>query len=280
MRPVTVTSPRAIVHHPFSNSVPRFAIIIPACDEAPVLGAVLQELLRAIAPDQFTIVVGVNGSSDETAAVARGYPVLVAETAKRGYGYGCEAAIRLAERVLPEVHGYIFFAADGASDPRDLAALVAAFKQGYKFVLGARTASIGNWRIMRFSHVVANFALALWCGLLAGRWFRDLGPLRLIERDLFHAIAPREMTFGWTIEAQIVAARLGEAIYETPARERRRIAGEQKVSGVTWRRTFAIGCRIVAAGWRTRRRFAGVRSAESSLPARTKQLVPQPQRGA
>jgi hypothetical protein len=47
---------------------------------------------------------------------------------------------------------------------------------------------------------------------------------------LFEAIAPREMTFGWTIEAQVGAAMLGASICEVPAHERRRIAGEQKVS--------------------------------------------------
>ena len=73
---------------------------------------------------------------------------------------------------------------------------------------------------------------------------------------LFEAIAPQEMTFGWTIEAQIGAAVLGARIREVPARERSRIAGEQKVSGVTWRRTLMIGFRIFAAGWRAHYRFA------------------------
>ena len=47
------------------------------------------------------------------------------------------------------------------------------------------------------------------------------------------------MTFGWTIEAQIAAARLRSAICEIPVNERRRIAGQQKVSGVTWQRTLS-----------------------------------------
>jgi hypothetical protein len=100
----------------------------------------------------------------------------------------------------------------------------------------------------------------------------------LIERKLFEAIAPREMTFGWTIEPQIAAARLGAAICEVPASERPRLAGTQKVSGVTWRRTFAIGCRILAAGFRARLRFHRIASADSS-PAE-KELVVQPQQGA
>jgi hypothetical protein len=131
---------------------------------------------------------------------------------------------------------------------------------------------------MRLSHVIANFAVALWCGILAGRWFRDLAPVRLIERNLFEAIAPREMTFGWTIEAQIAAARLGAAICEVPASERPRLAGQQKVSGVTWQRTFMIGCRILAAGLRTRARFSRMGNVE--LNPAEKEMVTQPQRGS
>jgi glycosyltransferase involved in cell wall biosynthesis len=234
---------------------PRFAIIIPACDEEECIGRVVDELSGTIDSEKFVIVVGVNGSSDRTAEVARGCGALVAETMERGYGHGCQTAIDLVAATFPSVSAYIFMAGDGASDPRDMRKLVAAYEQGYPFVLGARTAELSNWRIMRFSHVIANFGLALWCGLLAGRWFRDLAPLRLIDRELFEAIAPREKTFGWTIEPQIVAARLGAAICEVPACERPRLAGTQKVSGVTWRRTFLIGCRILAAGFRARLRF-------------------------
>jgi hypothetical protein len=83
----------------------------------------------------------------------------------------------------------------------------------------------------------------------------------MIDRRLFEKIAPHEMTFGWTIEIQVAAARLRAAICEIPANERRRIGGQQKVSGVSWQRTLSIGCQIVAAGHRTRRIF---RSAPAS----------------
>ncbi|MEY2488072.1 MAG: hypothetical protein QOC70_14 [Verrucomicrobiota bacterium] len=234
---------------------PRFAVIIPACDEEECIGHVLDELSATIDPEKFVIVVGVNGSSDGTAEVARRCGVLVSETSERGYGHGCQSAIDLVAAAIPSVRAYIFLAGDGASDPQDVRKLVAAYEQGYAFVLGARTSQVSNWRVMRLSHVIANFALALWCGLLAGRWFRDLAPLRLIDRELFEAIAPREKTFGWTIEPQVAAARLGVAICEVAASERPRLAGKQKVSGVTWRRTFAIGCRILVAGFRARARF-------------------------
>jgi hypothetical protein len=257
---------------------PHFAIIIPACDEEECIGRVLDELSGTIDPEKFVIVVGVNGSSDRTAEVARGRGALIAETTERGYGHGCQRAIDLVAATLPSVRAYIFLAGDGASDPQDVRKLVAAYEQGYAFVLGARTGQVRNWPVMRFSHVIANFALALWCGLLARRWFTDLAPLRLIDRELFEAIAPQEKTFGWTIEPQVVAARLGAAICEVPASERPRLAGAQKVSGVTWRRTFSIGCRILAAGFRARSRFQRRTNVEFGRSER--ELVTHTQRGS
>lgn len=256
----------------------QLAVIIPACEEEACLGRVLDELLAELEPEKFVVGVGVNGSSDRTAEVARARGVFVAETAERGYGHGCQSAIDLLGQLSPPVRAYIFLAGDGASDPQDVRKLVEAYEQGYPFVLGARTGQWRNWRTMRCSHVIANFAVALWCGVLAGRFFKDLAPVRLIERNLLEAIAPREMTFGWTIEAQIAAARLGAAICEVSASERPRLAGQQKVSGVTWRQTFVIGCRILAAGWRTRVRFRASAEPEPAHPE--KALVAQPQRGS
>lgn len=231
--------------------LPEIAIIIPACDEAACIGAVLDELLAAVDPERFVIAVGVNASSDATAEIARARPVLVAETAARGYGYGCQAAIGLTNNIFPTIRAYAFCAGDGATAPVDLCRLAATFEQGYDFVLGSRTRRLANWRTMTLRHMIANALLGAWCGILSGRLFSDLGPLRIISRSLFERIAPREMTFGWTIEAQIAAANLEAKICELPVMERRRLAGQQKVSGVTWRQTLAIGCRILAAAYRT-----------------------------
>ncbi len=252
---------------------PRIAIIIPACNEEVCIGPVLEELLTVVDPEKYVIAVGVNHSSDRTAEIAREYPVCVAETAARGYGYGCQVAIDAVTRAEPSVSAYVFFAGDGASDPHDLARIAAAYERGYAMVLGARTTRWSNWRAMSFPHVVANVSLGGWCGLLSGRWFWDLAPLRLIERRLFEALAPQEMTFGWTIEAQVGAAMRGATICEVAAHERVRLGGEQKVSGVTWRRTFSIGCRILAAGWRARRRFRQVQPTE--LRGRPVELIAQ-----
>ncbi len=238
----------------------RFALILPACHEEQTIGPVLDELAAALRPGgRWIVAVGVNGSlpgTDRTAELARRHPLqpLVAETPARGYGHGCQAAIGLVESLGLAPDAYVFFAADGANDPRDLPALLAAHRAGFDLVLGCRTAplSAANWRSMGPSHLLANRLLGAWCGLLTGRWFDDIGPLRLIERRLFHRLRLEEWTFGWTVEAQVKATRLGAAVTEVPVRERRRLAGEQKVSKVNWRRTLAVGFQIVRAAWRTR----------------------------
>ena len=248
-------APRPDRHPPRSG---RYALILPACHEEQTIGPVLDELLATLRPlENWIVAVGVNGSApgaDATAALARAHPLqpVVAETPARGYGHGCQAAIDRVETLGLAPAAYVFFAADGANDPRDLAKLVAAHRAGFDFVLGCRTAPWWmNQRVMGWSHLLANRLLGAWCGSLAGRWFHDIGPLRLIERRLFHRLALREWTYGWTIEAQISAAFHGAAMVEVPVRERPRLAGEQKVSKVSWRRTLFIGYQIVRAGWRT-----------------------------
>ena len=250
----------------------QIALILPACHEEETIEAVLDELRDKLDPRwEWVVAVGVNGSpvgADRTADLARRHPLrpVAAETSARGYGFGCQAAIdRLAETgVAPDA--FIFFAADGANDPTDLTQLLAAYEKGSDFVSGCRTAPWrhGNLAVMRWSHLLANRLLGAWCGLLTRRWFRDIGPLRLIERGLFHRLGLREWTFGWTIEAQVIAARLDAVMSEVPVRERRRLAGQQKVSKVSYRRTLSIGRQIALAGWRAKRR--SLPSAERQVP--------------
>ncbi len=243
-----------------NSSARQYALILPACHEEQTVGPVLDELQAVLDPSvHWLVAVGVNGSPpgvDRTAELARRHPLrpLVAETPARGYGYGCQAAIDLLEALGHAPDAYVFFAADGANDPRDLPSLTRAHQAGYDLVLGCRTSPwrASNRQAMGKPHVLANRLLGAWCAVLTGRWFHDIGPLRLIERRLFHQLRLREWTFGWTVEAQVRAVRLGASTVEVPVRERPRLAGQQKVSKVHWRQTLAIGCRIALAGWRTR----------------------------
>ncbi len=53
---------------------PRFSVVIPAHDEATVIGRCLAAVTSELAPGEAEIVVVSNGSTDQTAAVARRFP--------------------------------------------------------------------------------------------------------------------------------------------------------------------------------------------------------------
>ena len=239
-----------------------YAVILPACDEAECIGAVLDEL-RAVLGSEFLFCVGVNGSRDGTAELARRHGAFVAETPLRGYGYGCRAAIDLLENIGLAPDAYIFVAADGANDPRDIARLLEVHDAGIDFVLGCRTDVPANRRVMHGQHIFANRLLGWWCWFLTGRHFKDIGPLRLIGRDLFHQLRMQEWTFGWTVEPQILAARLGVETREVSVSERTRLAGKQKVSKVHWWQSLRIGAQIALAGWRARTRVLAAQPLRS-----------------
>jgi glycosyltransferase involved in cell wall biosynthesis len=221
----------------------RYGIIIPACNEEQVLGAVLDELLATLDDERFEIVVGINGTTDDSATIARNRGVLVAETSARGYGHGCLAPIDFLSQMAPPVDAYIFFAADGASDPQFLRTLISAYENGFELVLASRVRTSRSMRAR-----LANKLLGFGCGLLTGRCFSDIAPLRLIDHDLFERMNLRERTYGWTIEAQVRAVLLGACICEVAVADRPRLAGMQKVSGVSILHSLRVGCEIFKAG--------------------------------
>ncbi len=241
---------------PLAEEKGESVLIMPAYHEVEALPGVLEELRPTAASEGCQVVVGVNGGDEATAAVARSCGVLAALTAQRGYGHGCEAAIALARAHFTKVRAFVFMAADGANDPADLGALLATHRErGVEFVLGSRTRLAANRPVMGRMHWWVNRLLGAGCGLLAGRTFSDLGPFRLITNQLHTAIAPRELTYGYTAESQIVAPRLGAACEEIAVRERRRSAGKQKISGVNPATTLKVGGEILLAALRTRVRL-------------------------
>lgn len=60
--------------------------------------------------------------------------------------------------------------------------------------------------------------------------YTDLGPFRAIRRCSLQALAMQDRNFGWTIEMQVRAAKLGLRTVEVPTGYRRRI-GVSKISG-------------------------------------------------
>lgn len=229
-----------------------YAIILPVQNESAIIGATLDELQRHL-PENCIIAVGLNACTDESRSVCADKDVIIGETGKSGYGWGCRAAIDILESEH-KPRAYIFYAGDGANDPNDLPLLIEAFEKGENdFVMGLRKFELQNW-FNEFGRALPNLILGLACASLGGQFFHDLGPFRLIERTLFRRMGLQEMVWGWTIEAQIRSANLGAKISTVRISERPRQGGEQKVSGVSLKRSSKIGWEIFKAAWRTSQR--------------------------
>ncbi len=77
---------------------------------------------------------------------------------------------------------------------------------------------------------------------LYGVRFTDLGPFRAIRYAQL-ALEMRDTTYGWTVEMQLKAAKMGHVTCEVPVRYRRRI-GFSKISG-TVKGTVMAGYKIL-----------------------------------
>ncbi|HUF61331.1 MAG TPA: glycosyltransferase family 2 protein [Verrucomicrobiales bacterium] len=239
---------------PAGGRAPGYAVVLPVRDEEESLAAVLEELEAVLAGENVAIAVGLNGCTDGSKAVLDARGALYRETERPGYGYGCLAAIEAARESGFPLAAWIFYAADGANDPRDIPRLIARHRGGAEMVLGSRTLRPHNWKTMGPGLVAGNGVLAAVASLMARRVFTDLGPLRLIGADLFERLDLREMTYGWTVEAQVRAARLGARIEEIPVNDRPRMAGRQKVSGLGWKHSWRVARCIMQAAIRAARR--------------------------
>lgn len=232
----------------------RYGVVIPVCNEAECLGAVLDELQATLPEGQFVLAVGVNDSNDNSELIAASSGVIVGKTESRGYGHGCMAAIDALRRKDEKVDAYIFYAGDGASQPDDVLALVQRFEaRGVPMVIGLRRFVLRTWR-QEFGRAMPNLMLGVASFILTGHFRHDLGPLRLIDGDFFRTLDLREMTWGWTIEAEVKASRMGVAPETIPVCERPRLKGVQKVSGVSLGQSLRIGGQMLKAGIRARLR--------------------------
>lgn len=222
------------------------AVIIPALDEARALPLVLAAL-----PTHPRVVVVDNGSTDDTAAVARAHGAFVVSEPRRGYGSACLAGIAHLAAHPPEL--VVFLDADYSDHPDELPIILEPLLQGRAdFVIGSRTLGDAARGALLPQQRFGNW---LTCGLLRvlyGRRFTDLGPFRALRWDSLRALGLVDLDYGWNVEMQIKALRAGLRIVEVPVRYRPRV-GVSKISG-TLRGSVGAGVKILATVARYARR--------------------------
>jgi glycosyltransferase involved in cell wall biosynthesis len=204
----------------------RAAVIIPALNEEESLGATLARVPRSLFR---TVIVADNGSTDRTAEVAREHGATVVSEPERGYGAACLAALAA---VPPDTEAVAFMQADSSEDPEEAALLLAPIAEGRAdLVLGSRVMGRAERGSVRMHQAFGNRLATFLIRFLFGHSYTDLGPFRAIRLESLRALGMRDRNFGWTVEMQIKAVRRGLRVLEVPVSYRRRLAGEEKVSG-------------------------------------------------
>lgn len=201
-------------------------LIIPALNEAGALRQVLEE----VPPGVFSeIIVVDNGSTDDTAEVARNAGARVLVEQRRGYGSACLAGISALPR---EADVVVFMDADGSDLPSDAEALIEPIVQDRAdLVIGSRELGASEPGSLSLHQRFGNRLAVGLVSLLYGRRYTDLGPFRAIRRSSLERLAMRDTNFGWTIEMQVKAVQRGLRIVEVPVGYRNRQAGQSKISG-------------------------------------------------
>jgi len=206
-------------------SHPKIELIVPARNEERSIGGVLGE----IPPGLYArILVVDNGSTDQTAAVARAAGATVLAEPRRGYGRAC---LRAIAELSPETEVVVFMDADASDVASEAAALVQPILDGEAdLVIGSRTQGSAEPGALQPHQRFGNRLATGLIRLLYGHRYSDLGPFRAIRVSSLGALAMRDTGYGWTIEMQIQAVKNGLRVREIPVSYRRRI-GESKISG-------------------------------------------------
>ena len=222
-------------------------LIIPALNEERSLPLLLQQIDRTLIRE---VVVVDNGSTDETSSVSLGAGAKVLFEPRRGYGFACMAGIEYSRNKNSPPEFLVFMDADLADDPADLGQLLLPLiHSGADLVIGSRLSGNAEPGSMTTPQRFGNWLSALLIKIFFGVRFTDLGPFRAIRLSRLLEMNMTEMTYGWTVEMQLKAAKMKMQCTEVPVHYRKRHAGVSKVSG-TISGTILAGYRILLVVFR------------------------------
>jgi glycosyltransferase involved in cell wall biosynthesis len=217
----------------------KLGVIIPAYNEEASIGSVVRRCFQETGQYEATrIVVCDNGSTDNTAGVAKGEGAEVVRVIEKGYGAACRGGVQFL-REWPTI--LVFLDGDGSSRPEEIPVVVKSVAEGSSdLVVGSRPRKASMTLPQRWGTWLAVTMVNL-------RWgcdFVDMGPFRAIRRECLESLEMRDRTWGWTIEMQILAHLKGLRVKEIPVSWQERLAGASKISG-TFSGVVRAGARIV-----------------------------------
>ena len=223
----------------------RIAVVIPAKDEAPTIGALLDRISEVSVPghDLYPRVVD-DGSTDATAAIARGRGAeVVVHPQNRGLGAAVRTGLRAA--VASGAVAIAYLDADLEYAPGDIPKLLEPVLSGRAdYVLGSRFR--GGVRGMRLYRRAGNYAFTALLVLLTGEKITDgQTGMRAFSRE---AAGRAEIVHDYNY-AQVLTLdllRKGFRLEEVPIRYRVREHGD---SFIRW----SYPAKVLPAIWREMR---------------------------
>lgn len=203
-------------------------VILPCLDEALALPGVLSSL-----PAGFRAIVVDNGSTDDSAAVARAHGAHVVSEPRRGFGAAAHRGLTAAS--APVV---AFCDADGSFDSAQLVRVADPVLAGdADLVLGRRMPTAGAaWPV----HArVANRYLARRLRRASNAPLHDLGPMRAARREDLLGLGLTDRRSGYPLEMVVAAAAQRWRIHEVEVDYLPRL-GRSKVTGTVRGTAVAI----------------------------------------
>ncbi len=212
----------------------KCALVIPALNEEKSIPEVLSRI-----PQRFreNVIVVDNGSTDNTAAIARDMGAHVISEPRRGYGQACLTGLSYCKNLNIDIVAFID--ADFSDEPADLERIYEYLTaENLDFVVGSRMGNLAEPGALLVQAKVGNWFAGFVMALRFGYRFTDLGPLRIIRWNALEKLAMEDTNFGWTIEMQIKSLRHKLKVGEIPVHYKKRI-GHSKITGTIKGTLFA-----------------------------------------
>ncbi len=204
------------------------SVLIPAFNEEDSIGLVIRDIPKQIADE---IVVIDNGSADTTALKAREAGATVIGEKSKGYGNACLRGIEYLKKRDRQPEIVVFLDGDYSDYPAEMRALVEPIEDDdYDLVIGSRILGKREKGALLPQAIFGNKLATFLVNLLYGVRFTDLGPFRAVKFNRLLELGMEDRTYGWTVEMQVKAAKMGLRCKEVPVSYRKRI-GVSKITG-------------------------------------------------
>ena len=201
--------------------MPTCDLILPCRDEAPALIDLLPRV-----PAAFSVIVADNGSTDDTAAIARSHGARVVTEPTPGYGAAVHAGL-----VASTAEYVAFMDGDGSFDPADLVAMLADVHEGRADLAVGRRRPVSP-RVWPWHARAGNALIVAWLRRRIGMTAHDIAPIRVCRREPLLFLDVQDRRFGYPVELLQKATLAGWRLAERDVAYHPRALGTRsKVSG-------------------------------------------------